>query len=48
MRPTKVKYHDKETPEIFNICDLPNNFLEAATKKILRSTKENRNIEKNL
>ena len=27
---------DKETPKTFNTCDLPKNFIEAATKESLR------------
>ena len=37
----------KETPEFFNICNLPNNFFEKATKKAFKLTKENQNIEEN-
>ena len=27
------KNNDKETPKTFNICDLPKNFLDAASKE---------------
>ena len=33
---------------MFNICDLPKSFFEAATKKTFELTKENPNIEENL
>ena len=32
---TPPKNHDKETPETFNICNLPKYFFEAAAKENL-------------
>ena len=32
---TPPKNHDKETPETFNICNLPKYFFEAAAKQNL-------------
>ena len=45
---SKVKTYDKETRETFNICDIPKNFFEAATKETFKPAKKTLSIKVNL